>query len=440
MRRDEALEARAAAGRTDLRQLASAHDAFISTGSVDPVVRPMVLDSWRRSLSGGADPETMLAPFVIDDSGLAALRDQHPLGPVMPVIRQLLVEEAELAGMLVAVSDAAGRLLWVEGNHALRSRAERMNFVEGTSWREIDAGTNAPGTALALDREVQIYRAEHLARPATPWSCTAAPIHDPDTGSLLGVLDLTGGDPVAGPTSLALVRATVRAVESELRINRLTWSSPASSTPGSAPDSPQNSTQNRKPSRPTLDVLGRHQADWRTGVQHTRLGLRHSEILVLLAEATDGMTADELEAALSGHPIAPVTVRAELSRLRQAILPYRIATRPYQLDIRPESDLGLVRAAVSRHDHRRAVELYRGPLLPRSESPAIIDLREQLHECVRAVVLQSGDPDSLLRFADTDFGRNDLELWQTAESLLPKGSPRRAEVLRRIRALSTDYA
>ncbi|GAB3912568.1 transcriptional regulator [Microlunatus endophyticus] len=424
MRRDGALDPGAGDGRTDLRLLASAHDAFVSDGSVDPVVRPMVLDSWRRSLTGGADPETMVAPFVIDAAGLAELRDQHPLGPVMPVIRQLLVEEAELAGMLVAVSDAAGRLLWVEGNHAMRSRAERMNFVEGTSWRETDAGTNAPGTALALDREVQIFRAEHLARTVTPWSCTAAPIHDPDTGSLVGVLDLTGGDPVAGPTSLALVRATVRAVESELRINRLTR------PPGS----------DRNGSRPALEVLGRHQAEWRSGARQTRLGLRHSEILVLLAESTDGMTADELEAALSVQPIATVTVRAELSRLRQAILPYRITTRPYRLDVRPDSDLERLRAAVAGHDHRRAVELYRGPLLPHSESPAIIDLREQLHHGVRRLLLEAGDPDSLLRFADTDFARPDLQLWQAAESLLPDGSPRRSEVLRRIRALLGDDA
>lgn len=405
--------------------LEAAHDAFVATRSVaDGVVRPLVLESWRRSLVGGHDPETMLAPFILTSDELAELRDQHPLGAVMPVIRQLLVDEADLAGMIVAVSDAAGRLLWVEGNHGLRHRAERMNFVEGTSWRETDAGTNAPGTALALDREVQIFRAEHLARTVTPWSCTAAPVHDPDTGSLLGVLDLTGGDPVAGPTSLALVRATVRAAESELRLNRLTRTMP---------------TSDRRPGRPSLEVLGRHQADWRTGTQHNRLGLRHSEILVLLAEASDGMTSDELEAALSPQPIGTVTVRAELSRLRQAILPYRITTRPYRLDFDPDSDLARLRAALAADDHRRAVDLYRGLLLPRSEAPAIVDLREQLHLAVRGLLLQAGDPDSLLRFADTDFGRDDLQLWQAAESRLPEGSPRRAEVIRRIRALRLDY-
>ena len=115
----------------------------------------------------------------------------------MPVIRRLLVESAADAGLLVAVSDAVGQLLWVEGSPSMRSRAEAMHFVPGADWSEISAGTNAPGTSLALDRPVQIFGAEHLARQVAPWSCSAAPIHDPDTGAVLGVLDLTGGAEVA---------------------------------------------------------------------------------------------------------------------------------------------------------------------------------------------------------------------------------------------------
>ena len=37
------------------------------------------------------------------------------------------------------------------------------------------------------------------------------------TGALLGAIDVTGGDHVASPHVLTLVRATVAAVESELR-------------------------------------------------------------------------------------------------------------------------------------------------------------------------------------------------------------------------------
>lgn len=411
----------------DVRRLDSAHDAFIETGAADAAVRPLVLESWHRSIRSGFDPETALAPFRLDADGIAASREQHPLAAAMPVIRQLLVQEAEQAGMIVAVSDAAGRLLWVEGNHRLRQRAEQMNFVEGTSWTEDDVGTNAPGTALALDREVQIYRAEHLSRNVTPWSCSAAPVHDPDTGSLLGVLDLTGGDEVVGPTSLALVRATVRAVESELRLARL------------VPRLDPPTGRVAKPGRPRLQVLGRHTGEWQTGSQHARLSLRHSEILVLLQASADGLTGDELGAALTRHPLAAVTVRAELSRLRQTVLPYGIQTRPYRLDFELDADVERLVQALRHGDHRRAVELYRGPLLPQSEAPAIIDLRTDLHLGIRQLLLTAGDPDSLLRFADTDFAGDDLELWEAAAAMVPPGSPRSSEIDRRIGRLSTDY-
>ncbi|MET0820416.1 MAG: transcriptional regulator, partial [Aeromicrobium sp.] len=152
---------------------------------MSPAVRPLVVESWRRSIAGGIDPERALADIRLDGTALAAIRDAHPLAAGMPVIRRLLVESAADAGLLVAVSDAAGQLLWVEGDASLRSLAEQMHFVEGADWSEASAGTNAPGTALALDRPVQIFGAEHLARQVTPWSCSAAPIHDPDTGAIL---------------------------------------------------------------------------------------------------------------------------------------------------------------------------------------------------------------------------------------------------------------
>ncbi len=193
------------------RTLSVAHDQFVSSGRAPAQVRSLVAESWRRCVELGLDPEHALAPLLLLDDELESLRDAHPLSAVMPLIRRLLVEDATHDGMLVAVSDAAGRLLWVEGEHRLRTMAEDMHFMAGASWAEGDAGTNAPGTALALDHSVQIFAAEHLARDVVPWSCSAAPIHDPDTGAILGVLDLTGGDDVAAPRALSLVKATVAA-------------------------------------------------------------------------------------------------------------------------------------------------------------------------------------------------------------------------------------
>ncbi|MFF9777953.1 GAF domain-containing protein [Streptomyces sp. NPDC013978] len=78
------------------------------------------------------------------------------------------------------------------------------------------AGTNAPGTALELGHPVQIVNGEHYNSAAHAWSCAAAPVRDPATGPLLGVVDLTGGSTIATPRALAAVRAAALAAEAEL--------------------------------------------------------------------------------------------------------------------------------------------------------------------------------------------------------------------------------
>lgn len=409
------------------RYLNEAHDAFVSTGSADPALRSLVRESWRRSIEGGLDPELAMAQIRLDDSALADIRDAHPLAAGMPVIRRLLVESAADAGLLVAVSDAAGQLLWVEGNAQLRSLAEGMHFLPGADWSESSVGTNAPGTALALDQPVQIFGPEHLARQVTPWSCSAAPIHDPDTGAILGVLDLTGGDEVVTPQSLTLVRATVAAVEAELRIDRL---SPRPRTSVSAGGW-------RAPA-PTLDVLGGHGATLRHGSTTTRLSLRHSEILLLLSESDDGLTTAELAVALSDDEQAQVTVRAELSRLRAVLGPIELASRPYRLRNKLETDVTAVREDLAAGRLRRAVASYRGPILPASTAPAVERLRDELHMHVRSRLLVSGDADALLSFADTTHGRDDFEVWERVLSILPPTSPRYVQVAAHVAQLDDE--
>ena len=92
-----------------------------------------------------------------------------------------------------------------------------MNFVEGALWSESSAGTNAVGTAVAAGHAVQVFAAEHFTEPVQRWTCSAAPVIDPDTGRMLGIIDLTGDISVVNPLSLAVVVATARAVEEVLR-------------------------------------------------------------------------------------------------------------------------------------------------------------------------------------------------------------------------------
>ena len=129
------------------RRLRAAHEALVTRGGRPATgrhVRPVVWDSWRRSLGNGVDPDGVPAPVDLLDDDLVAYREAHPLAAVMPVIRRLLVADAEADKMIVAVTDAAGRMLWVEGDRQLRSQAERMHFVAGSRWGEDVVGHQRP--------------------------------------------------------------------------------------------------------------------------------------------------------------------------------------------------------------------------------------------------------------------------------------------------------
>lgn len=411
------------------RDLDLARELFLTGGAeaLSPHLRALVLDSWQRSVASGVDPEE-LARIGLDEELLREVRAAHPLTSVMPVIRRLLVDSATDAGLLVAVSDAAGQLLYVEGAHDLRSRAEHMHFMPGADWSEASAGTNAPGTALALGRPVQILGPEHLSSRVTPWSCSAAPIRDPDNGAMLGVLDVTGGPDVVSATALSLVRATAAAAEAELRIARLT---PRSS-------SPRVSVAASTRHKPKLSVLGVQSAVFDSADLTSRLSLRHSEIVLLMHLSTTGLTADQLAVSLSDDDQALVTVRAEISRLRPLLGPIEIKSRPYRLSGVITSDVETVRKSLRDDRLRRAVAAYAGPVLPMSVAPKIVELRDDLHSRLRSALLASTDADPVLAFADTPHGHDDYEIWSHALDVLPGGSPRLAQVQEHVAKLDAE--
>ncbi|KUJ69697.1 diguanylate cyclase [Streptomyces albus subsp. albus] len=400
------------------RALRRAHEAFLATGAVAPEVRPVVARSWQRSAGARVAPEA-LAPIELTGPALRAYREEHPLARVMPLFRELLGSIAADGAHLLAVCDEQGRLLWVEGHPGVRRQAERMNFTAGARWDERHAGTNAPGTALALGQPVQIFATEHFNRRAQPWSCAAAPLHDPHTGRLLGAVDLTGGDHLAGPHSLALVRATARAAQAELA---------TAAEPAAGP-------------RVALSALGRDEALLVVDGNRLRLGPRHSEIAVLLAAHPEGLTGEALAVQLYGERAearAPVTLRAELSRLRRLVGPL-LASRPYRLSIPIALDSRQVAEKLAAGDLAAAMGAYRGPLLPRSEAPGVARLRRMLETRLRHAVLGRAEAELLRRWADTPWGEHDLEVREALLAALPAGAPGRSAVLRQVERLRTDY-
>ncbi|QNP74083.1 GAF domain-containing protein [Streptomyces roseirectus] len=386
-----------------VRTLRRAHETFTAAGTVARPVRPVVADSWRRSARAGVGPDRT-ADVELTDGVLGEYRAKHPLAPVMPLLRELVGPFAADGAHLLAVCDAHGRLLWVEGDGATLRRAGRMNFVPGARWAESAVGTNAPGTAVAVGRPVQVFAAEHFTRQAQPWTCAAAPVHDPRTGRVLGAVDVTGGNALAHPHSLGFVQAVARAAESQLALI--------------ARERPVVEAAE-------LTVLGRDEALLTAGGRTVRLSRRHSEIVVLLARHPEGLTGDGLLCALyEDESVTPVTLRAELARLRGVLGPDLLASRPYRLTVPVESDLAVVERRLAAGAVTAALAAYAGPLLPGSRAPAVTRLRRQLADGVRAALIAGQDPDLLTDWAHAPWGEDDLEVWRALAVVRPTASVR----------------
>lgn len=436
------------------QQHASAgHEELDSQGLVSPEnlrlpgLSSLIQESWRRSAQLRANPDNPEAPLAMDREELEEYRRQHPLAAIMPVIHKLLVLPSHDSGMLVAVGDEVGRLLWVEGDAALRRRAEGMMFVPGADWSEATVGTSAPGTALALGRGIQISGAEHYKRSVHPWSCTAVPFHDPDSGALLGVVDITGTESAVAPHTLSLVEATVAAAQAHLRVERLQLAaadqSPPSRRRNSGPKTAGGPGANSL-YRNSLQLLGRDQALLSIDGRTVALSARHSEILALLSTHPAGLNAEELCSLLYTGDASTMTLRAEMVRLRkvlQQLNPGAVPqSRPYRLPLDLVPDAGQVLDCLQRGAHRIALEIYRGAVLPRSEAPGIVELRDRVSALMREALLTDGSAESLLKYAALPEAKDDVDVRSAALKLLAPRSPKRAAVVADLERLDRELS
>ena len=411
-----------------------AREDLLERGAAPVGVRGMVADSWLRSAAAGVNADTSEPPITLAMDRLRDYRAEHPLAEIFPLLYDIAGRAAEDCDSVLAVADERGQLLWVRGKPAVLRRAESICFVEGAQWDERHAGTNAPGTALCLDAPVTIKSAEHFVRPVQRWSCAAAPVHEPGSGAILGVIDVTGGRGVESPQTLAMVRAAARMAESELARRSLAaavrYPEPGQNGPGGRRAIPGIS----------LSALGRSECAVSIGPRTLRLSPRHSEIIVILAACPAGLTGDELGYLLYPDDLISSTLRAELVRLRGLLGGQVLASRPYRLTCEVTSDWSAVSAQLAAGDLAEALRQYRGPLLPRSEAPGVVELRGDLDRALRAAILASGQPEFLIRWTRSRWGADDLEMWQRLCAVLPRSSPLRPFAAATAAKLDADLA
>ncbi|WP_228818222.1 helix-turn-helix domain-containing protein [Nocardia transvalensis] len=394
------------------------------------LLRPLVLESWLRSLRGGLDPNSVLDGRGLRGVDLQRYRANHPTAAVMPLVDKLLLQDAASTGVIVVVADQFGRVLSVRGNAELVTAAAEVGLREGDDLSERRIGTNAVGLVVRTGRATWIHGPEHYLRRMHQLTGAAAPVHDPD-GRLVGVLMIAGGPRVARPEILALVKAAATAAEMDLMLTAVRSAQRGTNHPGAT----DNSIEYRASSHLGLDVLGLGQPQLSVAGERIPLSQRHAEILLLLAEHPEGLSAEHMALLLDDTDLDNATIRAAMSRLRAVVGPDVLGSRPYRLRVQVTTDVEALRAALDCGDMDTAVRLYTGPVLPRSTAPGVMDIRDELRVRLRTGVLRSGDPAVLSRWTAGADGRDDAAAWAAYRATVDRESALYAQIEAKMRVL-----
>ena len=192
-------------------RLRDALSELMDDGQVPASVRAEIRDSWRRSVQAGLRPEQLDIPFEsTSDSDVPLVR------AAMPVLDGLI---GDLAGTIVGVvlTDERGHVIDRRVAHrGLRGDLDAIALAPGSVYAEGRIGTNAIGTALAQQAPSMVTGTEHFADVFTPMACAAVPLADPQSGRLVGVIDLTCRARDASPLMLALARRGAHEISQRL--------------------------------------------------------------------------------------------------------------------------------------------------------------------------------------------------------------------------------
>jgi transcriptional regulator of acetoin/glycerol metabolism len=180
-------------------------------------LRSVIDHSWRRCLDAQVDPEAESAPPPIDDKRLGdcLAKSARLMDASMPLIQQTRDFLAQ-TGTIMLLADPDGMILQLAGDTRIIEPAGEVRLLPGCNWTELNCGTNAIGTALALQQPVQIHGAEHFCAGIKRWTCSATVIRDPVDRRVLGVIDVSGLAQTYSHHSLALAVSIADRIEGRL--------------------------------------------------------------------------------------------------------------------------------------------------------------------------------------------------------------------------------
>ncbi|WP_318246788.1 sigma-54-dependent Fis family transcriptional regulator [Bacillus norwichensis] len=204
-----------------MRELESQWGYFVSDKQKPVKVRQTIYQSWKRCEEYQVDPLQKQTSIIIDDQRLDETLSHSEMYKASLPIVESLHQQVQGTGHLITLADDKGTIIHLEGDQKIKQQAAEMSFIRGADWSEKAAGSNAIGTGLAVGHPIQIFSHEHYCEGVHPWICSAAPIKDPLTGKVLGIIDLTGPRQLVQPHSLSVVQNISKMIQHNFKTHSL---------------------------------------------------------------------------------------------------------------------------------------------------------------------------------------------------------------------------
>jgi sigma-54 dependent transcriptional regulator, acetoin dehydrogenase operon transcriptional activator AcoR len=273
--------------------LAETRDSFLAEEPVDrSAVREPILASWWRSR------EWNVAANRLDLSYLGAPDLDTTLARAAKPVLRHLSEQLDGQPISIILTDASGLvLLRYTGDPDLERHLDSIMLVPGFSYAEEVVGTNGIGTALESGGPAHVFGHEHYAEHLEGMACAGVPVRDPVSGKTVGVIDLTCWRRDADPLMVSLVRSTADQLGQAL----------AETSSSRDVRLLQEYTRACRHTGGIVLALGN---DIVMLNDHARQALSPADQAVLIAQATETLSAEALTAGTGGRrrPSGAVTV------------------------------------------------------------------------------------------------------------------------------------
>jgi len=327
-------------------------DQLRQSSSLSPLhaaqLEQSIVSSWQRSSSADIPKDRLAAPLIDIQKVCSSSALSHALQYCAENLRHI----AEQSSMVLAVGDIGSTVL-----------------IEGGQWREELVGTNALALSIKTQQSSCVFSSEHYMSSAHDLVCYAAPIIDPYSKQILGVIDLSTTWHKHNNLGLLAAEHCSTLIQSALL------------------EYQKQRLYIRAFSVPNVIFNGKALV----------LTPRQIEILAILALCPQGLSLDNLHQALYGERKVSIgTLKAEMSQLRD-ILGGMLGSRPYRLLAHVEADFLQTEQSLDAGYIDSALKLYTGIFLAKTESPFLCAWRDCLESRLSDAIFKANETDVLLK-------------------------------------------